>query len=138
MIAGPKAGSRHIERGSALPQFLEFDAEPSLNGWASIKNSRSALNEQIGKAGWNYFFLAGKIEKTAFGFDRQRALAVALKRLASSVKSQKCNSFEIMDVTTRQFSGVFRVSVSAHARHFQRKRGLLWAMKPNLPGHPAR
>lgn len=118
MIAGPEAGSTHLERGSAFPQFLEFDGGPSLNGWASIRNSRSTLDEQIGKAGWTYFFLAGKIEKTAFGFDRQRALAIALKRLASSVKSQKCNSFEIMDVTTRQFSGVFRVSVSAHARRF--------------------
>jgi hypothetical protein len=119
MIAATEAGSRHIERGSALPQFLQFDGGPSLDGWASIGNSRSLLEEQIGNAGWSYSFLAGKIETTALGFDRPRALAAALKRLASRVKSQKCNSFEIMGVTTRLFAGVFRVSVSAHARHFK-------------------
>ncbi len=119
MTAGAEAGSRHIERGSALPQFLQFDGGPSSDGWASIRNSRSTLEEQIGNAGWSYSFLAGKIETTALGFDRKTALGAALKRMAGSVKSRKCNSFEIMDVTTRQFAGVFRVSVSAHARHFQ-------------------
>jgi len=28
-------------------------------------------------------------------------------------------SFEIMQVTSKQFLGVFRVSVAAHARHLQ-------------------
>ena len=120
MTAAAEAGRIHIERGAAFPAFLQFDSEASLNGWASIGNVRSTLEEHISKAGWLYFFLAGKIETTAFRFDRQSALGAALNRLARNVKSRKCNSFEIMDVKTRQFSGIFRVSISAHARHFQK------------------
>jgi hypothetical protein len=119
MITAAEAGSRHFERGAALPHFLQFDSEPSSNGWASIANRRSTFEEQLGKSGWTYFFLAGRIKKSAFGFNREAALDSALKQLATTASSQKCNSFEIADVTTRQFSGVFRVSVSAHARHFQ-------------------
>jgi hypothetical protein len=122
MIAGAEAGSRHFERGATLPQFLQFDGEPSLNGWGSIANSRSTFEEQLGKSGWTYFFLAGTIKTAAFGFKRQKALESALKQLATNVSSQECNSFEITDVTTRQFSGVFRVTVSAHARHFREGR----------------
>jgi hypothetical protein len=119
MTAATEAGSLYVERGAAFPKFLQFDSESSLNGWASIRNVRSMIEKQINKAGWVYFFHAGKIETGAFGFDSQRALDADLNRMARSVKSQKCNSFEIMDVTTRQFPGIFRVSVSAHARHFQ-------------------
>jgi hypothetical protein len=122
MIAGAEAGSRHFERGAALPQFLQFDGKASVNGWGSIANSRSTFEEQLGKSGWTWFFLAGTIRTAAFGFNRQTALDSALKQLARNVRSQECNSFEIADVTTRQFSGVFRVTVSAHARHFQEGR----------------
>ena len=122
MIAGAEAGSRHFKRGAALPHFLQFDSEPPLNGWGSIGNSRSTFEEQLGKSGWTYFFLAGTIRTAAFGFKRQTALDSALKQLARTVNSQECNSFEITDVATRHFSGVFRVTVSAHARHFQEGR----------------
>jgi hypothetical protein len=122
VIAGTEAGSRHFERGAALPQFLQFDNEPPLNGWASIANSHSVFEEQLGKSGWTYLFLAGSIKTAAFGLNRQTALDSALKQLARNVRSQECNSFEIADVTTRQFSGVFRVTVSAHARHFREGR----------------
>jgi hypothetical protein len=119
MIAAAEAGNLYLERGAAFPKFLQFDCESSLNGWASIGNAASAIQKQTDEAAWVYFLQAGKIETRAFGFDRQRALDAALKRLARSVQSQKCNSFEITDVTTRHFSGIFRVIVSAHARHFQ-------------------
>jgi hypothetical protein len=74
----------------------------------------------MSKAGWIYFFLAGRIRRTAFGLDRQRTLRSAMNKLAKSVKSQDCNSFEMVDVTTRHFSGIFCVNVTAHARHFQK------------------
>ncbi len=113
------AGSIHIERGAPLPAFLQFGADPLLKGWSVVGNLRSTLEEETAKAGWISFFVAGKIEKVSFGFDRTRTLGATLRRLAKCVKSGNCNSFEITHVTSKEFLGVFRVSVTAHARHFQ-------------------
>ena len=91
-----------------------------VKGWSVVRNVRSTLESETAKAGWISFFMAGKIEKAAFGFDRRRTLGAALRQLAKQVKSGNCNSFEILHVTSKQFLGVFRVTVTAHARHFQK------------------
>jgi hypothetical protein len=118
--AGIGAGSIHIDAGGQLPKFLSLRTQSLLNSWPMITNVRSTFDAEIRKAGWVFFFMAGKIEKTAFGFDKRKTLHTALNRLTRSVRSQKCNSFEIMDVTSKHFLGMSSVSVSAHARHLQR------------------
>lgn len=119
-----EAGDFHVERAARLPAFLDFGGDPIaggllLKGWSVLRNLRSTLDADTAKAGWIFFFMAGKIERTSFGVDRQKALSAALGRLARHVKSQHCNSFEIMHVTSRRFLGVFRVTIAAHARHLQ-------------------
>jgi len=116
-------GSLHVERSAQLPGFLRFGADPLLKGWSVVGNVRSTFDAETTKAGWVSFFMAGKIEKAAFGFNRQRTLGAALGRMARQVTSGNCNSFEIIHVTTKHFLGVFRVSVAAHARHFQKGPG---------------
>ena len=64
--------------------------------------------------------MAGEIKTTVFGFDRQKALRAALKRLIADVKSQHCNSIEITRVMGKSFLKVPYVSVSAHPRHLQK------------------
>jgi hypothetical protein len=118
--AGTGAGSIHVEAGGLLPQFLVLRSQSLLNSWPLVTNVRSTFDAEIKKAGWVFFLMAGKIEKTAFGFDKRKTLRTALNRLTRSVRSQKCNCFEIMDVTTKQFLGMSWVSVSAHARHLQK------------------
>jgi hypothetical protein len=118
--AGIGAGSIHIDAGGQLPKFLSLRTQSLLNSWPAITNVRSTFEAEIRKAGWVFFFMAGKIEKTAFGFDKRKTLHTALNRLTRSVRSQKCNSFEITDVTSKHFLGMSWVSVSAHARHLQR------------------
>ena len=118
-IDGVDDGSLHVERSAQLPGFLRFGADPLLKGWSVVENVRSTFEAETTKAGWVSFFMAGKIEKASFGFNRQKTLGAALRRMARRVKSGNCNSFEIIHVTTKHFLGVFRVSVAAHARHFQ-------------------
>ncbi len=118
--AGIGAGSIHIDAGGQLPKFLSLRTQSLLNSWPVITNVRSTFDAEIRKAGWVFFFMAGKIEKTAFGFDKRKTLHTALNRLTRSVRSQKCNSFEITGVTSKHFLGMSSVSVSAHARHLQR------------------
>jgi hypothetical protein len=114
-----EAGSIHVEQAAKLPKFLQLAGDSLLHGWSEIQNLRSTFDAETAKAGWISFFMAGSIEKAAFGFNRTNTLAAALTRLAKRVKSGNCNSFEITHITTGHFLGVFRVSVAAHARHFQ-------------------
>ena len=108
-----------MERSARLPAFLEFGGDPLLKGWSVLQNLRSTLDAETARAGWICFFMAGRIEKSSFGIDRQKTLGQALKRLARRVKAENGNSFEILHVTTQTFLGVFRVSVTAHARRLQ-------------------
>ena len=64
--------------------------------------------------------MAGEIKATVFGFDRQKSLHVALKRLITDAKSQHCNSIEITRVMSKSLSRVPYVSVFAHPRHLQK------------------
>jgi hypothetical protein len=117
-----EAGSIHVERNARLPRFLRFSGDPLLQDWPVLRNVRSTLEAETMNAGWISFFMAGNIEKTSFGFNRQKTLGAAMRRLARQVKSENCNSFEIINVTSNQFLGVFRVTVAAHARHLQEAR----------------
>jgi hypothetical protein len=114
------AGSIHIEQRASLPRFLQCTADPLLKGWSIVGNPRSTLEAESAKQGWICFFMAGRIEGAAFGFNRRNALGAAVRHLAKSVKSAGCNSFEVLQVSSRQFLGVYRVTVAAHARHLQK------------------
>jgi hypothetical protein len=119
------AGSILVEEGAHLPHTFLFQSEPQSNGWAAVKDSRFAFEKTIRETGWTFFFMAGEISATVFGFDRQKALGTALKRLITDVKSQHCNSIEITRVMDKSFLKMPYVSVSAHPRHLQ--RGMLFS-----------
>ena len=119
------AGRILVEEGTHLPNSLLLQSESSSNGWAVVKNARSALEKTIQEAGWTFFFIAGEIKTTVFGFDRQKILRAALKRLIKNAKSQHCNSIEITLVAVKSFLKVPYVSVSAHPRHLQ--KGLVFS-----------
>ena len=116
------AGSILIEEGTQLPDSVLLESESYSSGWAALRNPRS-LDPEI--KGRTFFFMAGEIKSTVFGFDRQKTLGAALKRLATSVKLTKCNSFEITQVTRKSFLKVPYVSITAHRRHLQ--KGLVFS-----------
>jgi hypothetical protein len=74
--------------------------------------------------------MAGEIQATAFGFDKPKARRAALKRLITDVRSQRCNSIDITQVTEKSFLGLPYVRVTAHSRHLQ--KGTLF--QDNGPG----
>lgn len=114
-----EAGTVLIEERTPMPESLWLESELD-SGWTSVKNlDRYELESKINEAGWTFFYMAGKIKATVFGFDRRKMVRAALKRIITNVKSQKCNSLEIAQVTSRSFLKVPYVSVSAHARHIQ-------------------
>lgn len=114
------AGDLLVQEGTNLPGSRALLAEADPNGWATVKDNRSTFEKAVHEAGWTFFFMAGEIKATVFGFDRQKTLRAALKRLLTDVKSQHCNSIEITQVMGKSFLRVPYVSVLAHPRHLQK------------------
>jgi len=119
------AGSILLEARANLPGSLLRQGEPDSNGWALVRDARFTFEKAIHEAGLTLFFMAGEIKATVIGFDRQKALRAALKRLIANVQSQRCNSIEITRVAGKSFLGVPYVTVFAHPRHLQ--KGLLFS-----------
>src|SRR5689334_7149686 len=112
------AGSILVEDGIHLPDALHLGNDS--NGWAAVNDTRSAFDTAIHKAGLTFFFMAGEIKATVFGFDSQMALRAALKKLVRNAESQHCNGIEITRVTGKSFLRFPYVTVSAHTRHLQK------------------
>ena len=130
------AGNILVQDGTNLPRSLLVETDSDSNGWAAVKDNPSTFEKTVEEAGWTLFFMAGEIKTTVFGFDKQKALRAALKRLITDVKSRDCNSIEITRVVDKSFLRIPYLSVSAHARHLQKGR-LFSGSNPTLPslGH---
>jgi hypothetical protein len=119
MIDTIKTGTILIEDGTLLPKSLRLEGEAYSTGWTSVSNVRHDFEKAINQAGWTFFFLAGTIQSTVFGFDKQKAVHTAVKRIITNVESQNCNCLEITGITLKSFLGMPYACVSAHSRHIQ-------------------
>lgn len=125
-------GNILVQEDVNLPRSFLLPTEINSNGWAAVKGNPSTFEKTVEEAGWTFFFMAGEIKTTGFGFDKKKALRAALRRLIADVKSQHCNSIEITAVVGKSFLRIPYVSVSAHARHLQKGR-LFSSSNPALP-----
>ena len=115
-----KTGTILIEGGASMPASLQLEGGNYSSGWRSVSNlDLNQLDTAINKAGWTFFFMAGEIKITAFGFDKEGAVRRAVKRVITNVESHNCNCVEITDVSAKSFLGMPYVNVSAHSRHIQ-------------------
>ena len=114
-----KTGTILIEQGTVLPKSLLLTSEPYSTGWTAVTNVRAEFEKDISRAGWTFFFLAGTIRETAFGFDKQKAVHTAVERILADLKSQECNCLEITGVTMKSFLGMSYACVTGHSRHIQ-------------------
>jgi hypothetical protein len=114
-----ESGTILIDGGATLPKTPSLQSAPYSSGWTVVTSSRSEFEKDINLAGWTFFFLAGAIEATVFGFDKQKAVRTAVDRIITDVKSQDCNCLEITEVKTKSFLGLPFTCVSAHSRHVQ-------------------
>src|SRR6476620_630736 len=113
-------GTILIEESAVLPDSLGFESEPYSNGWRIVRNLDGfGLERKIREAGWNFFYMAGEITASLFGFDREKTLRRTVNRVLARLKSEGFNSLEIAQVDAGRFLGLFHVTVSAHARHVQ-------------------
>jgi len=116
-----KAGSILIEDGALWPESLWLESEPCSNGWRRVKHLIGfGLDRRVREAGWTFFFLAGEIKASVFGFDLEKTTHRAIARLLGKLKSDKLNCLEVAQVVSKLFLGLPYVSVSAHSRHIQK------------------
>jgi hypothetical protein len=116
-----QTGSILIEKDATMPQSLRLEGGPYSSGWRSVSNlGLNELDDAIRKAGWTFFFMAGEIKITSFGFDKKSAVRRAVKRVITNVESHNCNCVEITEISAKSFLGMPYVNVSAHSRHIQK------------------
>ncbi len=116
-----KAGAIMMKVGTILPQSLRVETELYSQGWEIIKNSDAdAVDRDIRRADWNFFFLAASIHATALGYWRERTVRRAMERVLAKAERSKFNCLEITEVSAKQFLGFPYVHVSAHSRHIQK------------------
>ena len=114
-----QAGTILIENGTLLPRSLVLASEPYSTGWTTVSNLRSDFERDITQAGWTFFFLAGEIHATVFGFDAAVAVRTAVERLIKNAKTLNCNCVQIGQVTMKSFLGLPFATVTGHSRHVQ-------------------
>jgi hypothetical protein len=125
-----KTGTILIEDGTFLPDALRVESEPCAPGWRSVKNLDGyGLDRKIHEAGWTFFCLAGEIKTIVFGFEGQKRVRRAVKRILARLKMEKFNSLEITRVASKRFLGVPYVSISARSRHIQERSMFLFRGK---------
>jgi hypothetical protein len=112
-----------IEDGTHTPESLVVGTERYSAGWSSIIKSTSAqLGKQLEGAGWTFFYMAGEIRTSGFGFNDQSRADRAMAYTIDAVKRQNCNCLEVTQMRRRSFLGFSYTSLVAHARHIQRSR----------------
>ena len=95
-----------MKAGTIIPQSLRVETELYSQGWEIIKNSDAeAVDRDIRRADWNFFFLAGSIQATALGYWRERTVRTAMERVLAKAEPSKFNCLEITGISAKQFLG---------------------------------
>jgi hypothetical protein len=123
-----------IEPDVIRPPCFKVEAESNANDWLLLKQTLTPqeLEAELAATGWTFFFMAGTIRTTVFGFDRDKLIYAALKRCIQAVKLQRCNCLQIESVKIGSFLRLPYVSMSVRPRHIQ--RGILFAGTSPLDG----
>jgi hypothetical protein len=113
-------GTILIKEGTVLPEVLQLESEPYLKGWKLVKNlSSSGLDRKLCEARWTFFYMAGEVNAVVVGSDLEKMTRRAVKRVITSMKSERFNCLEITRVAVKRFLGLPYVTVSGHPRHIQ-------------------
>ena len=116
-----KAGTIMMKAGTIIPQSLRVETELYSQGWEIINNSDAdAVDRDIRRADWNFFFLAASIQATALGYWGEKTVRRAMERVLAKAEPSKFNCLEITGISAKQFLGLPYVHVSAHSRHIQK------------------
>jgi hypothetical protein len=110
-----------VRASTLIPEHLRPEFEPFWRNWELAKDSQGdALDRDIREAGWNFFFLAGHIQETAWGRLGEECTRRALKRALARARASNFNCLQVTELTAGRFLGLSYVRISAHPRHIQK------------------
>jgi hypothetical protein len=116
-------GTILVEEGTLMPDSLLVSTKPYGDGWSSVENlTRGQLGAELETAQWTFFYMAGEIQETAFGFDEPSRMRRAVGKVIQAVKLQHCNCLELTQIRRKSFCGIPSITIVAHARQIQRSR----------------
>jgi hypothetical protein len=117
-------GAIFVQDNPFLPKTLYLESATGYGGWVRVANPMNGaqLDTTLTAAGWTSFYLAGSIQTTVFGFDRQKMASEALKRLIMNMSVDRCNCLEIDEVITHSWLGLPYLRLLSHARQIQAKK----------------
>jgi hypothetical protein len=116
------SGAVLIDRNAARPPCFQVGIGSDSNAWLPVNHNLTPrqLEQELSDSGWTFFFMAGPIRTTTFGFNRDRMSSTALKRVIEGAKQQRCNCVQIDRVEMRSFLTIPYLSLSAYPRHIQK------------------
>src|SRR5437879_7455210 len=83
-----KTGTILIKEGTLLPEAVRFESESCAPGWRLVQNLDGyELGRKVQDAGWTFFWLAGEIGATVFGFDELKTLRRAVEQILANLES---------------------------------------------------
>jgi hypothetical protein len=105
---------------SEWPQLFGLETETYSGPWSLVKGlSGFELDRKIRAAGWNFFFIASKMDATFLGSPRTTKIHYAVNRILGHVNKERFNSLEVTGIVTKHFLGIPYTVVSTHPRHVQ-------------------
>lgn len=124
-----KAGNVMMLSGTLTPESIQLNLKPYWKAWRVIGNSDAhILDQDIRRAGWNFFFIAGTVQAYMLGSGTEGTLRRAMQRIFGKVKSSGFNCLEVSEIMVNRFLGIPYVRVTAHSRHIQ-KSNILESLK---------
>src|SRR5690349_1738292 len=112
-------GTLLIEKSAPRPPCFELAPESGPDSWVTFAHhlNQHDLEKELARGGWTFFYRAGAIRATAFGFSPQTRMASLLKKLSAIATAQACNCLEIDTLTDRSVLGLPYLTASAHSRN---------------------
>ena len=94
-----ESGTILVEEGTRMPDSFLISTKPYGAGWSSVENfTRGQLGAGLEAAQWTFFYMAGEIRGTGFGFQEQSRMRRAVRKVIQAVKLQGCNCLEMTQV----------------------------------------
>ena len=114
-------GCMFVVNGLIVPPTLRFEGQPYSDGWRLLRSlDSSEIDSRARDCGWNFFFMAELMKRTAFGLARGSALRRAANKILSQARTDAFNAVEITEIKARRFLGLHWVTVGAHSRSLQK------------------
>jgi len=114
-------GSVVIISGTEVPATVQLKVRSYWKAWKVVRNwNGHAFGQELRKAGWNFFFIADKVEGFWVGWDNEHTVKRATERALSQVKGKAYNCAQVSEIVPGRFLGIPYMRVTLVSRHVQR------------------